>query len=126
MTAILATVMMMPVAAEKPAERLIEHPMIKRMHQWNAYYRGGTAPKLDERLCRLAQQHANYMARTGDFNHGQNDQIIAYGTSRVGATFSMWMNSPGHRFWVMSNSRRCGFGCQISANGTYYWVGCYR
>jgi len=37
-----------------------------------------------------------------------------------------WMNSSGHREWMLSDSKLCGWGYQVSSDGTKYWVGVFR
>lgn len=116
-----------PAAAERPF-LLCRHASIVRMHKegmkWRRRYGKGEL-KLDENCCRIAQRWANYMARNNAFHHGGGEQIIAYGSGFQGV-FVMWMKSPGHRSWLLSNSTKCGWGYQKSADGTPYWVGVFR
>lgn len=116
-----------PAVAEKPF-LLSQHESIVKIHKegmkWRLQY-GKPKLKLDEDCCRIAQNWANYMARNHAFHHGGGEQIIAYGTDYKGV-FVMWMNSAGHRYWMLSNSTRCGWGYQKSSDGTPYWVGVFR
>ncbi len=116
-----------PAVAPKPF-LLSRHVSIKLMHKNGmACRRQYSLPELelDENCCKIAQRWANYMARTGAFHHGGGEQIIAYGSDFDGV-FNMWMNSAGHRFWILSKSRKCGWGYQVSSDGTPYWVGVFR
>jgi uncharacterized protein YkwD len=113
-------------AEQKEQPTLSEQPTIQQMHQEAIRVRGGREIALDEECCKIAQRWANHMARTGMFGHGGGEQIIARGYPNVKACFSGWMNSSGHRAWVLSNSDRCGWGFQKSASGHSYWVGVFR
>ena len=105
---------------------LVEHPTIKAMHTEAIARRGGRVIDLDEECCQIAQKWADHMAARGCFHHGGGEQIIARGYPTVKSCFAGWMNSPGHRRWVLSNSARCGWGYQRSASGHPYWVGVFR
>jgi len=82
--------------------------------------------ELDEKCCRIAQEWANHMAKKSKFHHGKHEQIIARGYKDVHTTFKAWMKSRGHRKWMLSNSKKCGWGCQKSKSGKWYWVGVFR
>ena len=116
------------VAAVKP-RLLSHHPALTGMHReamkWRARYGKGPL-QLDEECCRIAQRWANYMAANGAFHHGGGEQIIAYGSQTIPDVFVLWMNSPGHASWILSSSKKCGWGYQRSADGTPYWVGVFR
>lgn len=124
MYAFLITTMFL--GAEAKQEKLSEHPTILKMHQEAVRVRGGRTIELDEECCRIAQRWANHMARTRSFRHGGGEQIIAQGYPTVRACFSGWMNSSGHRAWILRNSDRCGWGHQVSSNGHTYWAGVFR
>ena len=118
----------LPVAADD--EALIVHPTIIEMHEEAQRQRkkyNKAELKLDEECCQMAQKWANYMATNSKFHHGKNDQIIARGYKSVTLVFRGWMNSGGHRSWILNNkSTKCGWGCQRSKGGTMYWVGVFR
>ncbi len=73
----------------------------------------------DVELEKLAQEHADYMYRTGECTHDgfqiRANQVfslgfnkvyenVAYNERRVGSSFvRQWMNSPGHRSNILSN-----------------------
>lgn len=120
--------MLLGVEAEKQQQpqKLSEQQTIQEMQKEAIRVRGGREIVLDEECCKIAQRWANYMARSGRFGHGGGEQIIAHGYPSVRACFAGWMNSPGHRAWVLSNSARCGWGFQRSASGHCYWVGVFR
>lgn len=117
-----------PVPARKPV-LISHHPSITHLHRvamrWRSQYGKGKL-KLDEKCCRMAQRWANHLAATNTFYHGNNDQIIAYGTQNSEDTCQMWMNSPPHAGWMLSDSKICGWGFQRADDGTPYWVGVFR
>ena len=111
-------------------EKISQRPEILQMHFLGTKKRTKNKRKplaLDEECCKMAQKWANYMAKTGKFHHGKNDQIISRGYQSTDHAFSGWMNSSGHRYWLLSKqSTKCGWGCQQSKGGTWYWVGVFR
>lgn len=82
--------------------------------------------ELDERCCRIAQRWANRMAKEKHMRHGGGEQIIARGYPTVRKCFSAWMNSSGHRAWVLCKKDLCGWGCQKSSSGQWYYAGVFR
>lgn len=96
---------------------------------------------LSNRLTAAAQNHANYMARTGGFSHYSNGgpqgraamygfrggvrENIAMGQPTVESAFSTWTASGAHYANMMSHSDVAGFGYAVSANGQAYWVAVY-
>ena len=120
------------------------HPAIVSMWQLNNELRRrvGLAPhRLSPELTKAAQDHAEYMARTGDFNHYSNRgpwgrarywgyrggvcENIAMGQTTVAAAFAAWQSSSGHWANLTSATRDAGFGFAISRGGTPYWVAVY-
>ena len=126
LTAILVTAL---PTADDDYKTLTSHPTIVKMHkeaqrQRNKYNK--PAITLDEECCQIAQTWANYMASNKKFHHGKGDQIISRGYKSVKSVFRGWMNSSGHRVWVLSSkSTKCGWGCQKSEGGMLYWVGVF-
>lgn len=88
--------------------------------------RGLRPHKLDEDLCTLSQRWAEHMAARGRMYHGGGENIIAYGTSTVPATMSMWRASGPHNGFLLSGTTRAGWGHATSSNGTHYWAGAFR
>lgn len=82
--------------------------------------------ELDESCCRIAQKWANVMAKRNSMFHGGGEQIIARGYPTVRKCFSGWMNSSGHRAWVLSRRELCGWGCQKSPSGQWFYAGVFR
>jgi uncharacterized protein YkwD len=124
---------------------LHEHPTILKMLKENNRVRaeyGLAAQKINAELTKACQDHANYMARTGDYNHGGNGgmmnrawrynykgavggEILHAGPLTIGGAFQGWIWSPSHRAILLGRTTEAGFGYAVSANGTPYWVGLY-
>lgn len=100
---------------------------------------------LDERLCKAAQDQADYIATTGQLSHNVNGdprsraakygfpsgdfysvrEIIAPYALSVENAFSRWCNPPGgHYAAIISDHDLCGFGVATGPYGTMY-VGVY-
>jgi hypothetical protein len=91
-------------------------------------------------LAAAAQDHANYMARTGQFSHYTNGspqsrankygfgggvlENIATGGGLDNA-FAMWQGSGAHYASIVSNTTDAGFGYAVGPNGAAYFVGIY-
>jgi hypothetical protein len=91
-------------------------------------------------LTQAAQDHANYMARTGQFSHytnlGPQGRANKYGFSggvleniATGGgpenAFVMWQNSGAHYSSIVSGTTDAGFGYAVGPNGATYFVGIY-
>jgi uncharacterized protein YkwD len=104
--------------------------------------RAGLFPhRINPALTAAAQDHANYMARTGQFSHYTNGgpqyrankfgfrggvrENIAYGTASVDGAFNMWQNSGAHYASIVSGTTEAGFGYAVGSGGQVYWVGVY-
>ena len=81
---------------------------------------------LDEECCKIAQDWADYMAKTHYFSHGGGENIIAVGYEDVPGVFGGWMSSYGHRYWILSDTSRSGWGAAQSNTGRWYWAGAFR
>lgn len=107
-----------------------EYPIIKMMHEEAVKVRKENNINeelvLDEECCKIAQRWANHMAETNSMYHGGGEQIIAMGYDTPQLTMKAWRNSSGHWAWLGSKSKFCGWGCQKSSNGTWYWAGVFR
>tara|TARA_R110000824_G_scaffold120382_5_gene275686 strand:+ start:25702 stop:26127 length:426 start_codon:yes stop_codon:yes gene_type:complete len=116
-------------APPPPAEKLADNPRIVAMYKESVRrrqaYRLGPQT-LDEKCCKVAQDWAEYLAKNHYFHHGGGEQIIAAGYPTVESAFGGWMGSRGHRYWVLSRTEFCGWGCAESSTGRWYWVGCFR
>jgi uncharacterized protein YkwD len=136
--------MLTEAAKAAPADPLHRHPTLLRMLFRNNTVRnrfGLRSHRVHPALTKAAQDHANYMARTGDFSHYSNlgpsgraskygfrygvMENIAYGYSSIEAAFAAWQASGGHWANMSSNSSVAGFGFAKSSNGTTYWVAMY-
>ena len=104
--------------------------------------RAGLFPhRINPALTAAAQDHANYMARTGQFSHYTNGspqyrankfgfrggvlENIAYGTASVDGAFNMWQGSGAHYSSIVSGTTEAGFGYAVGSGGQVYWVGVY-
>jgi uncharacterized protein YkwD len=103
--------------------------------------RGMPAQRLSDRLTNAAQQHASYMARTGQFSHNVNGspqsraamfgftggvrENIAMGQTSVSGAFQDWVNSSGHYTNLMSQTNAAGFGYAVNSSGQGFWVAMY-
>lgn len=97
--------------------------------------------RINPALTAAAQDHANYMARTGQFSHYVNGgpqsrankfgfrggvrENIAYGTRSIDGAFNMWQNSGAHYASIVSGTSEAGFGYAVGSGGQVYWVGLY-
>jgi len=106
-----------------------EAPTAADMHAESTRIReecGLKAQRLDEDCCTIAQKWADHMATIKSMRHGGGEQIIARGYTTVVAVFRGWMNSSGHRCWVLSKRPRAGWGAAKSSSGQWYWAGAFR
>ena len=123
---------------------LHRHPTLLSMLRRNNEIRRrlGLMPhRINPALTKAAQDHANYMARTGDFQHYSNGgpqfraskfgfrgfvrENIAYNYRTVEDAFSVWQGSSGHYASIVSGTDEAGFGYAIAASGAIYYVGVY-
>jgi uncharacterized protein YkwD len=123
---------------------LHEHPTLLRMLGRNNSLRGrmGLRPhRIDPQLTKAAQDHAVYMARTGNFSHYSNGgpqgrasrwgyrgmvrENIAWGQVDVNDAFNSWQNSSGHWASIVSGTTDAGFGYAVGNDGRGYWVALY-
>jgi uncharacterized protein YkwD len=120
------------------------NPVTYQMFQTSNRLRGGVGLR-QHRLCHLltaaAQDHANYMAATGDFQHysnggpsgralkyGHNGQVlenIAMGQPDVPSAFATWQGSGGHWASIVSNTTLAGHAAARGRNGQVYWCSVY-
>jgi uncharacterized protein YkwD len=107
----------------------------------NIRRRVGLAPhRMNPALAAAAQDHANYMARTGQFSHytngGPQGRAYKYGFGGgvreniatgggVDNAFVMWQNSGAHYASIVSATTDAGFGYAVGPNGSTYYVGVY-
>ncbi|MDX1945939.1 MAG: CAP domain-containing protein [Pirellulaceae bacterium] len=124
--------------------QLHRHPTLFGMLRRNNEIRRGVGlrpHRMNPALTKAAQDHANYMAQTGQFSHYVNGghqyrankygfrggvrENIAMGTGSVAGAFGMWQNSGGHYASIVSGTTEAGFGYAVGPNGTPYWVGVY-
>jgi len=122
---------------------LHRHPTLLGMlvRNNNLRRRVGLSPhRMNPALAAAAQDHANYMARTGQFSHYANSgpqgrankygfgggvrENIATGGG-VDNAFAMWQNSGAHYASIVSGTTDAGFGYAVGPNGATYYVGVY-
>ena len=112
--------------------------------------RGLVALRLDSRIAGLADERADYMARTGTFSHTHEggtsvfDMIAAAGIKWYGAgeiiawnnaedlaystawAVKGWMGSASHKAIMLSTGYNYfGLGLAIASNGRRYWAGVF-
>ena len=115
--------------AATPAEPLTQNASIQALYNAANRHRaryGLPVQNLDENLCNVAQNWANNMAARDVMYHGGGEQIIGVGYANADACVQGWINSPGHRVWVLSRNGSCGFGMARSRSGRLYYAGVYR
>ena len=130
-------------ASGQAARPLHRHPTLFGMLTRNNGIRKrvGLLPhRMNPALTKAAQDHANYMAATGQFSHYVNGghqyrankfgfrggvlENIATGGGLDNA-FGMWQASGAHYASIVSGTTDAGFGYAIGANGATYFVGLY-
>ncbi|WP_437192728.1 CAP domain-containing protein [Planctomicrobium sp. SH527] len=127
MLALLCCTMMFLAAT--PAQPLSQNSMIQSMHSAASQQRarhGLPAQRLDENLCNVAQRWAQNMAARDVMYHGGGEQVVAVGYPNAASCIQGWINSSGHRVWVLGRNGSCGFGSARSASGRMYYAGVYR
>ena len=129
------------VKVEQPLHR---HPTLLAMLRRSNLIRrnAGLRPqRINPALTKAAQDHANYMARTGDFSHYTNGgyqyraqkygfkggvlENIAAGFGTVDGAFNTWQSSGAHYASIVSGTSEAGFGYAVSPSGGTYWVSVY-
>jgi len=129
--------------ASSGARPLHRHPTLFGMltRNNNIRRRIGLRPhRMSPALAAAAQDHANFMARTGQFSHYTNGspqsrankygfgggvlENIATGGGPDTA-FSMWQGSGAHYASIVSNTTDAGFGYAVGPGGATYFVGIY-
>jgi hypothetical protein len=128
-----------------PAVRpLHRHPTLFGMliRSNNIRRRAGLFPhRMNPALTAAAQDHANFMARTGQFSHYVNGghqyrankygfrggvrENIAMNGGGLDSAFSMWQASGAHYASIVSGTTDAGFGYAVSPGGAVYYVGVY-
>lgn len=107
----------------------------------NIRRRVGLRPhRMNPALAAAAQDHANYMAKTGQFSHytnlGPQGRANKYGFGGgvleniatgggLDNAFVMWQNSGAHYASIVSNTTDAGFGYAVGPNDSTYFVGIY-
>ncbi len=130
--------------AARPAP-LHRTPILLKMLKQNNFLRNRSSrhtQSINVDLTEAAQDHAEYMARTGYYDHYVNGnpyaratrhgfkgayagEIIHRGPTTIVGAFDGWMHSPPHHSILMGGAQEAGFGHATSTNGTEYWVGLY-
>ena len=128
-----------------PAVRpLHRHPTLFGMliRSNNIRRRAGLFPhRMNPALTAAAQDHANFMARTGQFSHYVNGghqyrankfgfrggvrENIAMNGGGLDSAFNMWQASGAHYASIVSGTTDAGFGYAVSPSGAVYYVGVY-
>lgn len=109
-----------------------------RLGKYDRYGRRLEQLQQDYRLDRLAQDHAEYMARINKLTHyGYNSERPWDRVTRVVSTtsvaeniaigpneravFDRWLKSDGHRTNIQGDYTRIGIGRAVAYNGDVYW-----
>ena len=116
----------------KPADNhawLTKHPTIQkllRLHNEERARYGLSELTLNPNMCKAAQSHAVWMAKTGWYQHSNLPwpEIIHSGPRTAEATVLGWIYSPAHHGNMLSGSE-AGFGYMVN-NGQTYWVGVFN
>lgn len=108
---------------------LTKHPTVSSLVSLTNAHRAryGLRPvTVNAQMCVAAQNHANWMASTGYFQHSGLPymEIIFYGPRSTNDAINGWIASPAHHSIMLSGSQ-VGFG-YANRNGTPYWVGVFR
>lgn len=129
--------------AAKQSPPLHRHPSLFGMlvRNNNIRRRVGLRPhRMNPALTAAAQDHANYMAKTGQFDHyanlGPQGRANKYGFGGgvleniatgggLDNAFAMWQGSGAHYASIVSGTTDAGFGYAIGPNGATYFVGIY-
>ena len=119
--------------ASVPAEEhawVTEHPVIQKLLDLTNRHRARyqlPALELDPYLSLKAQEHAEWMARTGYYQHSRFGfpEIIFYSPGSPENAVNGWIRSPAHNGIMLRRSRYVGFGYML-INGRDYWVGIFH
>ena len=118
--------------AHVPAEEhawVTEHPVIQKLLDLTNNHRAkyNRAPvELDPYLTLKAQQHAEWMAKTGYYQHSRfgYPEIIFYSPGSAENAINGWIRSPSHHGIMLKRANYVGFGYML-INGRDYWVGIF-
>lgn len=149
LTASVSFAMDMPTAATGTSQAQTERPLHRHPTLFgmltrnnNMRKRAGLLPhRMNPSLTKAAQDHANFMAKTGQFSHYVNGghqyrankfgfrggvrENIAMNGGGLDNAFGMWQASGAHYASIVSATTDAGFGYAVSAGGTVYYVGLY-
>lgn len=109
---------------------LTEHHVIQKLvdltNQERARYNLPPV-EIDPYLCLQAQQHAEWMARTGVYRHSGKPwpEIIFQGPGTARNAINGWIRSPAHHRIMLKRGKYVGFGYMV-INGRDYWVGLFH
>ena len=119
--------------ADIPADEhdwLTEHSVIQKLvaltNQERARYNLPPV-EIDPYLCLQAQQHAEWMAKTGIYRHSGKPwpEIIFQGPGTATNAIRGWIHSPAHHRIMLKRGKYVGFGYMV-INGRDYWVGLFH
>jgi uncharacterized protein YkwD len=130
--------------AAQQVRPLHQHPTLLSMLARNNQIRaraGLFGHRMSPALCAAAQDHANYMARSGQFSHYTNGgpqmraarygfrggvlENIAMNGNSIDHAFGQWSGSGAHYASIVSRTTDAGFGYAVGPNGMAYFVGVY-
>jgi uncharacterized protein YkwD len=115
----------------KPSEHdwLVKHEVIQELLQYHNEHRaqsGYSQLRLNAQMCLAAQEHAEWMAETGYYQHSNLpwQEIIFAGPQSARDAVNGWIWSPSHH-GIMLSGTEVGFGYAVR-NGSTYWVGVFQ
>lgn len=108
--------------------RHANNPRLLQLHNQTRSERGLSLLLRNQELEQRAQDHAEWMARSGRLKHSRigktfsrEGENIAWGSSTSEGTFDQWMNSDAHRNNILDKEfTNIGTGNAKSKHG-YYW-----
>jgi hypothetical protein len=66
------------------------------------------------------------MAASRSMFHGGQDNCVCYGPTTAAGAIGMWLGSPPHRAFLMSGTRKAGWGAAQTKNGAWYYAAAFR
>ena len=123
--------LLMSICLAGPVDKPVtDYPIIQKLYE-EAKKHNPDIGDLDKDSCYRCQQWASKLARKNKgllhaprklIRPDKGENIASNGSCDVTATIRQWLQSPGHRKFLLSKHKKCGFGQCTSKTGTCYWV----